>query len=341
LLQDVYQLDGYAFDTNKRKLELSSTLSLARIAPLDFQRFRETGLLVFNTPMRLFDADFPGHYLRLIKRVRVSMIALVPSSTGVRATLSTSGISRVVVGGDTFVSTVIRRDPDEIAFVAAMNATGVFELDGQPELLLPFEGMGVDATWELRLPRPANPFDFSTIADVLVTFEYTAFDDPDYRSQVIKGLDSTLVAEQAFSLANDFADAWYELNNPDQSSTPMTVRFNTRGDDFLPNLLANTLAIEQVALYFVRADGSGFELTATLTFGSPAKGGAATSIDGMISTGRGNASTWVPMLGQPVAQSWTLALPNTDDVKQRFQNADVSDVLLVVSYSGRLPSWPN
>ena len=51
---------------------------------------RESGVLVFRTPMQIFDRDFPGHYLRLIKRVRVSVIALIPPSEGVRATLSTT-----------------------------------------------------------------------------------------------------------------------------------------------------------------------------------------------------------------------------------------------------------
>src|SRR3712207_7849693 len=48
----------------------------ARLDPYALQRFRETGVLLFETPMTLFDRDFPGHYLRLIKRVRISVIAL-------------------------------------------------------------------------------------------------------------------------------------------------------------------------------------------------------------------------------------------------------------------------
>jgi Tc toxin complex TcA C-terminal TcB-binding domain len=72
LLQDIFQLDQFAFETTKRKLQLTKTISLARLAPLEFQRFRETGVLTFATPMTLFDSDFPGHYLRLIKRMRTS-----------------------------------------------------------------------------------------------------------------------------------------------------------------------------------------------------------------------------------------------------------------------------
>src|SRR5262249_48026443 len=75
LLQDIYRLDQYAFETDRRKLHLTQTLSLSQIAALEHQQFRDTGLLVFSTPMDLFDQEFPGHYLRLIKRVRVSMMA--------------------------------------------------------------------------------------------------------------------------------------------------------------------------------------------------------------------------------------------------------------------------
>jgi hypothetical protein len=36
LLQDIYQLDQYAFESDKRKLNLSQTFSLARLAPQEF-----------------------------------------------------------------------------------------------------------------------------------------------------------------------------------------------------------------------------------------------------------------------------------------------------------------
>jgi hypothetical protein len=93
LLEDLYQLEQYAFDTRKCKLQLSKTISLARLAPAEFQRFRETGVMVFATPMEMFDRDYPGHYLRLISLVRTSVIALIPAVDGIHATLSTTGLS--------------------------------------------------------------------------------------------------------------------------------------------------------------------------------------------------------------------------------------------------------
>ena len=118
LLQDLYRLDQYSFDTNKRKLQLSKTISLALSMPTELQRFRETGVVQFATPMSMFDRDFPGHYLRLIKSVRTSVIALIPPSQGIHATLSTSGMSRVVIGPDIFQTVPIRRDPELVALTS-------------------------------------------------------------------------------------------------------------------------------------------------------------------------------------------------------------------------------
>ena len=144
LLQDIFKLDQYAFETDRRKLQLTKTISLARLSPAEFQRFRETGVMRFNTSMELFDRDFPGHYLRLIKRVRTSVIALIPPTEGIKATLATSGVSRVVIGrGGTFQMIEATRPPESVALSSPVNATGVFELvRQQPEMLLPFESMG-------------------------------------------------------------------------------------------------------------------------------------------------------------------------------------------------------
>lgn len=255
LLADIYQLDQYAFDTNKRKLAISKTLSLARMAPELFQRFRATGVIVFNTPMELFDRDFPGHYLRLIRRVRTSVIALIPATEGIRATLSNTGVSRAVIGPEIFQVVTIRRDPETVALSAPIGSTGVFELDDTPEMYLPFEGHGVDGTWRLRLPKASNRFDFRTIADVLITMEYLSLNSFDYGQQVIQQLKPTLQADRAFSFRNQFPDAWYDLHNSQLIDEPkrMVVQVRIGRDDFPSNF--DRIGMQQVMLYFSRADG--------------------------------------------------------------------------------------
>lgn len=349
LLQDLYQLDQYAFETRKRKLPLTKTISLARLAPAEFQRFRETGVIVFSTPMEMFDRDFPGHYLRIISRVRTSIIALIPPTDGIHATLSTSGLSRVVIGPDVFQTVPIRRDPEFVALSTPINATGILEMDAQQsDMLFPFEGCGVDNTWELCMPKAANQFPYSTVADVLVTIEYSALDSFDYRQQVIQTLKPRLSADLALSFRHHLADQWYDLHNPEQTKTPMTVTFTTVREDFPPNL--DALKIQQVLMYFSRADGKSFEVQVTqfrFTERGAAGpvGGAAPSIDGAISTRRGNGGTWASsFIGKTPMGEWVLVLPNTEEMRDRFgdggSNEDIQDILFVITYSGRTPDWP-
>ena len=70
-----------------------------------------------------------------------------------------------------FQTVTLRREPEAIAFTAPSNASGLFELEPDNGMLLPFGGMGVDTVWRLELPKPANPFDFRTVTDVLLTLE--------------------------------------------------------------------------------------------------------------------------------------------------------------------------
>jgi hypothetical protein len=344
LLQDIYQLDQFAFDTNKRKLQLTKTISLAQMAPAEFQRFRETGVMLFATPMEMFDQDFPGHHTRLIKQVKTSVIALIPPNQGIRATLSTTGTSRVVIGPDVFQTVLVRRPPEQVALSSPRESTGLFqEMDAQPELLRPFESLGVDTHWELRMPRAANPIDPSTIADVLVTIEYTALDSFDYRQQVIQALRPTVSANRPFSFRQQFADQWYDLNNPEQTATPMTVSFKTVREDFPSNV--ENLRIQQIILYFARANGKGFEVPVTsLRFseqgGDGPVGGGAVSIDGMINTLNGNGASWAAIQGKSPMGQWELVLPKTGEMKNHFKDSEIQDILFVITYSGRTPDWP-
>jgi hypothetical protein len=346
LLQDATRLDQEAFLTDRRKLQLSKTFSLALLDPLAFAHFHETGELAFVTQLEHFDRNFPGHYLRLIKRVRVSVIALVPPTEGIRATLSSTGISRVVHGGDTFTETEIRRDPETIAFTSPANATGLFELQEQPEMLLPFEGSGAASAWQFSLPRAANVIDYSTIADVLVTIEYTALDSPVYRQQVIQTLDRTFSAERPFSFRQQFADAWYKLNNPEleqEEKNQMRVAFETIRGDFPPNV--SDLRIEHVSLFFQRKDGFHEPIEVEHLLFSEVKragavGGSATTQDGLISTRQPNAASWQAMRHRQPIGEWELELPPTDTVKAWFTDGQIEDILFVITVHGQTQSWP-
>jgi hypothetical protein len=203
--------------------------------------------------------------------------------------------------------------------------------------------MGVDTTWEFQMPRAANPFDYRTIADVLVTVEYTALNNLDFRQQVIKTLDSNVSAERSYSFRNQFPDQWYALHNvqqPAQPAQPLTICFSSLIDDFPPNLLE--IKIQQLLLYVSRVAGEARELDILkLKFspvdGTPAEGGA-TTIDGVISTRRGSGDPWLSMIGKAAIGDWEITLP--ENAQSLFTNDKIEDMLFVISYRGRVPDWP-
>ena len=47
------------------------------------------------------------------------------------------------------------------------------------------------------MPKAANSFDYRTIADVLITLEYTALQSFTYRQQVIQQFNAAINAERA------------------------------------------------------------------------------------------------------------------------------------------------
>ncbi len=158
LLADLETMEQFRLTNTSRKREIEKTISLNSVAPAEFQRFIETGILDFATPAEWFDRDFPGHYMRLIRDVRLTVVALVPPTEGIHATLSNSGISRVMTGEPFEEPTVIYRLPEAIAISSPFNSSGLFELNPQDPMLLPFEGSGVATDWRLEMPKGGQPF---------------------------------------------------------------------------------------------------------------------------------------------------------------------------------------
>jgi hypothetical protein len=359
LLTDLAQLQSRKLAFQRRKLQLSKTISLAAQFPAAFEQFRQgLGLLVFSTLPEMFDRDFPGHYLRLIQSVRLSVVALVPPTQGIRATLRNTGISQAVVGppyAAGFETRTIRRTPESISLSAPFQASGLFVLDYKDDLLLPFEGSGVVSDWAFELPKAANQIDFDTIADVLVQIEYTALEGPAaFRAQVLSGLGNTVNADRVYSFRNEFADQWYDLHNPDLVATPqqsMVVKFTTRKEDFPPNL--SELRIQHVTLYFSSKSDPMPPLEVTRFLfteqgQADATGGGATTVNGFISTRQANAGSWTVMLGKSPFGEWELAFPdnlpadltNPQAPRNRFKNDEIEDILYVVTYRGTTSEWP-
>jgi len=243
LLTDLTKLDAFKLATEKRRLQISKTFSLARRMPIEMVKFRDSGRITFNTLLDWFDDGFQGHYLRLIKSVRVSMFAIVPPLDGIHAMLHNTGESSVVVleNGNYVEKRAARNFGESIALDSAFNESGLFVLNYEDPMLLPFEGLGVQTQWTLELPRGNNRFNLDTIADVFLTIEYTA----EYSRQLEQDMrneriDQMVYEDTAVPLRLQFPDLWYHLKNHREDATgafpPFQFKFDLPRTAFAPNL---------------------------------------------------------------------------------------------------------
>ena len=81
------QLENSYLEENRRELELSKSISLARLDPLALIQLRETGKCYVSMPEELFDLDFRGHYFRRLKGVRLSIPCVVGPYSSVSCSL--------------------------------------------------------------------------------------------------------------------------------------------------------------------------------------------------------------------------------------------------------------
>ena len=75
-----YQQDrGYDFEITKH-------ISLRQINPIALLELRQNASCEFEIPEILFDMDFPGHYMRRIKSVSLTIPCIVGPYTGINTT---------------------------------------------------------------------------------------------------------------------------------------------------------------------------------------------------------------------------------------------------------------
>ena len=346
LLQDIYRLEQHKTDTEQRKLQLTKTISLAQLDPIAFEDFRKTGALDFATPIALFDRDFPGHYARQIKQVRVSVIALTPAVEGIHATLVNAGRSSVaqrhpVTGA--FSMQRLSRWPETIALTAPFQASGLFDLEAQnPSRLHPFEGLGVDTRWRFEMPRPSNRLDFATIADVLLHIDYTALSDPLYRQQVIDELGDEETASLVISVKRQLPDEWYKLlNKKPTESEFMSLSIAIKKSYLRPNMTA--FSVTAIKIYIVSAEHKGeFLIEVGCKYAEVDAFQSCVSLNGIISNELPSCANLSVFLNMSPCADWVINFHDTgeSDTYDLLQSGAVKDIIFQLVYKGKTLAWP-
>lgn len=274
LIHDLRRLEAAYIDQNKRELEITKHISLAQMAPLSLMTLKETGKCLLSLPEWLFNMDYPGHYMRRIKSVSVSIPCIAGPYTGVNCTMAmTKNETRIdaTLGGS-----YAKVDENDLRFKTQLGAissiatshgqadSGMFELNFNDERYLPFEGSGAISEWSIELPIENNHFDFSSISDVILHMSYTARNGGSQLAVAANTVLQDLIPENTaklFSLKHEFPNEWHKFLHPNGGEDQEFVA-DIKSDHY-PFFLGksiNALKIKKLEIFVESTITSDFEL---------------------------------------------------------------------------------
>jgi hypothetical protein len=255
LLSDLKAMETDYLALNRREFELTKTISLSRLDPDRLLQLKANGQCEISLPEWLFDMDRPGHYLRRIKSVSLS----IPCVAGPRATINctltlTRSTLRIrpnkVDDLDADEANLLRNfsSVQSIGTSTAQNDSGMFEVNFRDDRLLPFEGLGpAESTWTIELAKQDNrELDFNSICDVEMHLKYTSrYGGTAFKVKQRRAMDRLWkngVADSAsiggkrpimrriFFLADEFPAEWAKLNNDPETMKVRTLKLQKLRD---------------------------------------------------------------------------------------------------------------
>jgi hypothetical protein len=258
------QMEAAYTDQNTRDYEISRDISLLLNAPLALIALKETGKCEIAVPESFFDADYPGHYMRRIKNVTLTVPCVVGPYTSLNCTLTLlSNKTRVSSAvGDQYSEDLENSDNrfvnnfaavQSIATSHGLNDGGLFEVNFRDERYLPFEGAGVISRWRVEMPKENNAFDFETISDVILHLKYTAREGGEplrqaARQALASGPQDGLV--RLFSIHHEFSAEWNRFLNPSVASDKsQSMTIDLTAVRFPYQYRGKTISISKVQLF--------------------------------------------------------------------------------------------
>jgi hypothetical protein len=231
---------------NVREYELTKHISLRQQFPMAFLRLRASGRCEMDIPEWMFDLDYPGHYMRRIRSVTLTIPCVTGPYTGLHCRLTLlSNTTRIDpklgapthgcccatkpchCGGDEAARYRLSPDDpravkifgarDAMATSTGVNDAGLFQLDFNDVRYLPFEYMGAVSRWRLELPPDTNYFDPNTLTDAVLHLNYTAREGGDLLRRAASAAAAGRLPGDGwsfFDLRHDFPDAWELFDRP-------------------------------------------------------------------------------------------------------------------------------
>ncbi len=275
LLYDIKRMDISYLDLNKRQHEMTKHISLAALDADALIRLKAGDAVGVSLPEWLFDMDYPGHYMRRIKSVSISIPCVAGPYTTVSAklTLNSSRYRKNPVNGSTAYTEVAGNDSrftylfgggQSIATSSAQNDSGMFEMNFRDERYLPFEGAGAIGEWTLELPSKYASFDISSITDVIIHVNYTA----KYDGGLATGANNNIAAlianatagarlPRLFNVKQEFPDEWNAYLNEVQGGNMNAILSLPVHPDLFPLFCkGRTISLSSGVFKAIRTDNT-------------------------------------------------------------------------------------
>jgi hypothetical protein len=235
MLNDLRRMQAAYYAQNSRELEITKHASLLALDPYALVELRKNGQCTMALPELWFDMETPGHYMRRIKTVGVTVPCVAGTYTGVSVTLTLlDSHIRTTTGTSPQYERSPGTDPRFTDFVGgtstivtshAQRDTGMFNTNLDDDRYLPFEGEGAIGTWRIELNAVYPQIDPATISDVILHLSYTARDAGSTLSgpaqqAVQKQLNTMALVESRSGLyfyvsaRQQFATAWRQFLTP-------------------------------------------------------------------------------------------------------------------------------
>lgn len=229
---DLKRMEVAYLDQNKREYEITKHVSLLSLNPIALLQLRKTGRCEFDIEEEAFDLDFPGHFMRRIKSVSLSLPCVTGPYIGVNCTLTLLKSSlrhSSALRDSKYQRDLSTDDPrftdyygsiQSVATSSGQNDSGLFEANLRDERYLPFEGAGVISTWRIELPDQFRQFDYDSIADIILHVRYTSREGGALlQTGALANLDTLIKAAQTqgiarlFSVRHEFPAEWAKFKS--------------------------------------------------------------------------------------------------------------------------------
>jgi hypothetical protein len=270
-------MDKAYYDENTREYELTKHISLRLHFPMAFLQLQTTGYCEIDIPEWMFDLDYPGHYMRRIKNVTMTIPCVVGPFTGIHCRLTQlSSKTRVdprlidpphtccddeqqckngypTLPDDSRIVPIYAAT-EAIATSSGQNDSGLFELNFRDERYLPFEFSGAVSRWRIELPLENNHFDMETLSDLILHLNFTAREGGENLRQAANECAQKQLPGEGvrfFDVRREFPEVWHSFisaESDDQVVKQLGIRLSR---NMFPYLTADKkIGVQQLEILF-------------------------------------------------------------------------------------------